>query len=337
MENAVETSPRPDAVDVSSGGLLVPSGGFFTRLQALQHGESDRTLREDVRSGLLVRLRHGAYAFADQHAALDDAGRHLVMARAAVDAQQGRVALTGPSAALLHGLDVWGHDLSVVHLLRLDPAPPRRQAGVVHHAHTAARTAYVRHYDGVPAVSPARAAWEVARLSGLEGAVVTLDSVLRQMPGARDVLHDLARRQSSHPRSRVARLALRLARGQAESVGESLTRMACYRAGIPEPTLQYEVRDEAGRLLGRADFYWERHRHLGEFDGRIKYERLLRPGQTATDVVVGEKGREDAMRATERGMTRFTWSGVVPGSTARTMAGLARDLERSRTLYVRRR
>lgn len=322
-------------MNVNSSGLLVPGSGFFTRLHALQSGESDRSLREAVRDGLLVRLRHGAYAFADQHTALDDAGRHLLLARAAVDAQQGRVALTGPSAALLHGLDVWGQDLSVVHLLRLDPAPTRRQAGVVHHAHTAARVAYVRCYDGVPAVSPARAAWEVARLSGLESAVVTLDSALRRHPGSIDVLHDLARRQASHPHSRTARLALRLARGQAESVGESLTRMACYRAGIPEPTLQYEVCNEAGRLLGRADFYWERHRHLGEFDGRIKYERLLKPGQTVTDAVLGEKQREDEMRGTERGMTRFIWSGVLPGSTDRAMAGLARDLDRSYTLYVR--
>jgi hypothetical protein len=315
--------------------LLVPSSGFFTRVQALQHGESDRSLREAVRDGVLVRLRHGAYAFADRHAALDEAGRHLVMARAAVAAQQGRVALTGPSAALLHGLEVWGHDLSLVHLLRLDPAPPRRQAGVVHHAHSVARVAYVRCYDGIPAVSPARAAWEVARLSGLESAVVTFDSVLRRHPGSVDVLHDLARRQTSHRGSRTARLALRLARGQAESVGESLTRMACYRAAIPEPTLQYEVRDQAGRLLGRADFYWERCRHLGEFDGRVKYERLLKPGQSVTDAVLGEKNREDAMRATERGMTRFVWSGVLPGSTARAMAGLAHDLDRSHTLYVR--
>ncbi len=35
---------------------------------------------------------------------------------------------------------------------------------------------------------------------------------------------------------------------------------------------------------------------MGEFDGRIKYGRLLRPGQEAGDAVFEEKRREDAIR-----------------------------------------
>jgi hypothetical protein len=44
------------------------------------------------------------------------------------------------------------------------------------------------------------------------------------------------------------------------------------------PLQQYHVVDH-GELIGIADFYWDDHRHLGEFDGKIKYQKLLRPGR----------------------------------------------------------
>ena len=44
------------------------------------------------------------------------------------------------------------------------------------------------------------------------------------------------------------------------------------------------------------DFYWEEHKTVGEFDGKIKYGRLLKPGQRIEDVIFDEKIREDAVR-----------------------------------------
>ena len=340
--------PEAGGVDLA-GEIVVGNGGFFSRAEALECGETDRTLRQSVRRGEVVRLRHGMYAPGDAHQKLDDAARHLVLARAVVAGQRGDVALTGPSAALLHGFDVWGHDLTVVHLLRLDKGAGRHEAGVVHHHSAPEVVGGVGPYAGLLAVSPAHAVWEVARLSTLESAVVTADSALHRdstrhsgKPGAdkdkvglADQLGALAERCVAHPRSRTARLALRLARKESESPGESLTRVGCYRHGIPAPVLQYEVIDDDGLYLGRSDFYWEEFRHLAEFDGKVKYERLLQPGESASDCVVREKQREDAMRGTLRGMTRMVWAEVVPRAAAQTMARLRRDLERSQTLYVR--
>ena len=48
-----------------------------------------------------------------------------------------------------------------------------------------------------------------------------------------------------------------------------------------------------------------------------------------------EKRREDAMRADLRGMSRLTWSMVMPDTARRTMADLARALDQSYRLYVR--
>lgn len=80
--------------------LLVPiiesNGGFFRRAEALACGESDRSLQRALRSRQITRLRQGAYAMTADLALLDPEARHLLLARAVVANQRGRVALTGP-------------------------------------------------------------------------------------------------------------------------------------------------------------------------------------------------------------------------------------------------
>ncbi|MCW2810834.1 MAG: Transcriptional regulator, AbiEi antitoxin, Type system [Friedmanniella sp.] len=310
--------------------------GVFSRAEALDCGESDASLARARRAGQVVRLRRGMYVSAAAYEACDDAGKHLLHARAALAAQQGPVALTGASAAALHGFAIYQQDLSVVHLLRLDGGSPRRAAAANHHCSTQPAPADdVGLWDGVASVSPARAVWEVACRSGLESAVVTADSALRIDPGLGDQLRAWQEHFAHAPGSRTARLALRLADPGAESPGESVTRVQFFRYGIPAPTLQYPVRRPDGRTVGVADFSWEDHRHLGEFDGKVKYLDLLRPGETPSDCVFREKQREDAMRADCWGMTRFVWSMVMPGQARRTMVDLRHALEESRRLYVR--
>lgn len=308
---------------------------LFTRREALAWGETDQTLRAAVRAGVVVRLRYGVYARASDVEGLDERARHLLLARAAVSQQRGPVALAGPTAALARGLDLFGHDLGVIHLARLDGGSARRETGIVHHEVSEPVRLGVAPVDGVLTVDLADAVWQVASMSTLEGAVVTADSALRTNPTLTETLASVVARSHAHPGSRTARLALRLARAEAESPGESLTRVACFRHGIPAPSLQHEVFGADGRLIGRSDFYWEEFRLLGEFDGRIKYERLLRIGETPADSVVREKRREDEMRSTACGMARFVWSDVQPDSAGRRMARLRHELEQSRRLYVR--
>lgn len=316
------------------GEIIEANGGYFRRSEALRCGEDDRTLQAALRAGTIVRLRHGMYAPADLVPVDDSLARHVLMARAAVAGQRGSVALTGPSAAALHGFALYGHDLSIVHLLRLDQGSGRREAGIEHHIATTPVEDALGEYGGLVATNPARTVWEVARMSTLEGGVVTADSAYQLIPGLVQALRDQSAGFASHPGSRTARIALLLARPGAESPGESVTRVQFYRHAIPHPELQYAVHDRTGRLVGISDFYWPEHRHLGEFDGKVKYERLLRPGETASDAVFREKRREDEMRAGLRGMTRFVWSDVMPRAVRTTMDKLRHDLEQSRRLYV---
>ena len=317
------------------GQIIQASGGIFSRSQALDCGETDRSLAVAVRDGALVRLRRGFYAPADICVAADPSARHMLNARAAVASQRGLVALTGVSAAALHGFAIHDTPLDVVHLVRLDNGSTRTEAGIVHHGSRRDIADEIGSYDGILASVPARAVWEVACRSSLEGGVVTADSALHQNPEIKDSLDALHDCFALFPGSAKARTVMRLADGRSESPGESVTRVKFYRYGIPMPELQFHVMGSRDQLIGIADFYWEDFRHLGEFDGNVKYQKLLRPGESTSDCVIREKRREDAMRAGGRGMTRFIWSDVMPRNARRTMIDLRAALDQSRRLYVR--
>ena len=111
-------------------------------------------------------------------------------------------------------------------------------------------------------------------------------------------------------------------RAKRERGGESYSRVVMMRAGVPRPTLQYEVRNGLV-LVGRADFGWEELRTLGEFDGKVKYAELLKPGQTASDAVYQEKCREDAIRDLGWQVVRWNWTDL------KDPAALRRRLERA--------
>ena len=322
-------------MNATLGQMTQTNHGVFSRAEALDCGESDRSLADARRAGLIVRLRRGMYAPADLYTESDDAGKHVLHARAAVAAQHGPVALTGSSAAALHGFALYQQDLSVVHLVRLDQGSSRRVARTNHHVVTQDIAADMTEIDGLMAISPARAVWEVACRSSLEAGVVTADAALRLDPALAAAAARLEDRFAYFPGSRQGRTALELADPRSESAGESVTRVQFFRYGIPMPQLQYRVVDHNGALAGIADFGWDEFRHLGEFDGKVKYQKLLRAGESPSDCVVREKLREDRMRAGLRGMTRFTWVSVMPNNARRTMAELRQAMDQSYRLYVR--
>lgn len=65
---------------------------------------------------------------------------------------------------------------------------------------------------------------------------------------------------------RLRRLAS-LVRDGAESRRETVLRLALRRHGLPEPDLNHEVFDEAGRFIGRADMIYPDWRVIVEYDG----------------------------------------------------------------------
>jgi hypothetical protein len=144
--------------DPESRTIIEANRGIFSRAEALDCRETDRTLAAAVRDGALVRLRRGFYTSAAIYAAANTtSAKHVLHARAALAAQRGNVALTGVSAAALHGFDIYDTSLDLVHLLRLDKGPTRTEAGIVHHGSRRDIEEELGLYQGILASVPARA------------------------------------------------------------------------------------------------------------------------------------------------------------------------------------
>jgi hypothetical protein len=73
------------------------------------------------------------------------------------------------------------------------------------------------------------------------------------------------------------------------------------------PDAQPDIFDEDGQFVARVDFCWRKLRTIGEFDGKIKYGRVLKPGQPIEDVLFEEKRREDALRDLGWQIVRWLW------------------------------
>ncbi len=311
--------------------------GFFTRADAIDCGWNDRELAAACRGGVIRRLGQGIYSPAEIYDAADAEGQHVILAMAVLARQRGEVALTGPSAAALHGLCLYGQDLSVVHVVRLDGGSARQEVGVRHHVVRDDVIAHLEYKDGVALTNVARTVWETAGLASLEAGVVMADSALRLYPRLSEGLWELRRVFWSRPGSRGARHALALANGKSQSAGESISRVLFFRHAVPAPELQHEVFDANGELIGICDFYWDEDRHVGEFDGKAKYSRYLREGETSGDAVFREKRREDGVRGELLGMSRWTWRDLMPAHSGALIRRLNSDRARSRQLYTRNR
>ncbi|MFL6028253.1 MAG: type IV toxin-antitoxin system AbiEi family antitoxin domain-containing protein [Friedmanniella sp.] len=277
--------------------------------QLLGEGFSADELHRLRRSGQLDRVRRGAYAPPAGDSTPEEAHRRLV---AAVLTQRSTETVASHiSAAVLHGLPVWRQSLGAVHLTRPRTGGGRVRGGCVLHT-SPLRPADVVTLDGLRVTSLARTVADLARTLPLDQAVAAGDAALRRGLPVPEVLAVLERCRG-WPGVGQARRTAGLLDARSESVGESCSRVRMHEAGLPVPVPQYEVYDGRGQLVGRADFGWEEQRVLGEFDGRVKYGRLLRPGQTVEEVVYREKLREDALRDLGWRVVRWTWADVFPG------------------------
>jgi hypothetical protein len=302
---------NPAAMDILRN--FAESHGYFTRQEALDAGYDDNAIRRALKVRLWTRIRQGAYTFTDLWTATDEIEKHLAAARAVARRLAPRVALSHTSAALDHELVVWGAGLSMVHITRLDGASGRTEAGVVHHEGFSVESDVVER-DGYLVMKPARAALETCSLVHTEAAVAILDAGLHRKRFDGEEVEAAFALMREWPRTLHLQFAVPFADGRAESVGESRSRYLCHRYRLPAPELQGPVYDDDGELIGVSDFQWKQQRLLGEFDGKIKYGRLLKPGEEPGEVVFREKVREDAMRrVTGCAMVRLIWSDLNRG------------------------
>lgn len=285
--------------------------GIFLRGDALDLGYKDRHLAAALREGVLSKVRHGAYVSADTWAASDNEERYRLRGQAVLMRHGPNVALSHTSGAAELGLRLWNVDMSRVHVTRLDGGPSRVHGDIVYHSGSwSPDELFVK--DDTLVLAPVRCALETAALHPVEQGVVVLDSLLDLGLSDLDEVYRTHRAIRNWPHTARLEITVRLAQPGAESVGESRIRILCFLEHLPKPVLQFEVYDENGALVGITDFVWPDHGLLGEFDGKQKYGRYLRPGESPQDAVFREKVREDLLREiTGYAMIRFIWADLA--------------------------
>jgi hypothetical protein len=283
--------------------------GVITRAQALREGMDDRAIRRALKRGDWVPLRHGSYADRARWQSLDPRDRHRATA-VAVSARAFADHAWSHATALAHlGQPLWELDLDCVHVTRFDGRGGRRQAGVVQHrGRLVVDDLTVR--DGQLLTSPTRTALDMAALTDVEHGVVIVGAMLSSGETTRAELQQCMESMSGWPNTLALRRVLQLADARPESVAEHRLVYWFWRLRLPAPIPQLEV--TAGGQQYRLDFAWPELGVWLEFDGKDKYGRYLRTGETHADAVFREKQREDAIReATGWRCIRVTWADLA--------------------------
>lgn len=264
---------------------------LMLRRDLVERGYHDRALARMVKEGTLAKPRWGAYVGGADYLKLDALGRHALVSRAVLLQAKTPSSLSHSSALPWFGAPEYGFDLRSVHVTRHDGRAGRREAGVRQHCGVLREGDLVERH-GLSLTSPTRAALEYTTLAGVEAGLVQVNYLLHSGQTDPGQLAEMQSRLDLWPNTLNTDLVLRLADGRIESVLESRFFYMCFRYSIPMPVPQYVVEDRDGRLAARLDFAWPRLRKWAELDGLVKYEKLLRAGERASDVVLREKRRE---------------------------------------------
>jgi hypothetical protein len=166
---------------------------------------------------------------------------------------------------------------------------------------------------GMQMMSPLRTALEVSTMASVEVALVVVNHFLHRGDFTSDQLRGRYESGMEHwPHSLTTDLVVRLGNPKLESVGESRTAYFMWKQGLPTPVPQFEVYDEHGQLVARLDFALPEHCVWFEFDGRVKYADYVPDGETAADVVLREKRREEMVaEITGWRCMRITWADLA--------------------------
>lgn len=186
---------------------------------------------------------------------------------------------------------IWGvplpDDGGPVHVSTSDPSRVRTR-GAIGHRSRLGRT--VTRF-GLPVSDPASTFRELASLLSVTDLVAVGDGLVLdpRVPDPGDPRPFLTPGELSsrlEPRGgrgiRRARAAAELVRAGSESRQETRLRLLARDAGLPEPVLQYELRDRRGARIGWFDIAWPEARLIAEYDGdqhrtsTEQYERDIR-------------------------------------------------------------
>ncbi len=340
---ALSSFPR-----VGDRGMRAPLIGEPEWMTSTTHGEwRDQFVRDgeirarggrgeliaDVRRGELVKVSRGTYA-TPVDALLPtferDERAYLLRIQAAQLVDTLDLVFSHRSAALIWGLPAVEPWPRLVHVISGVSAGGRSTTQLARHGVDPGDVSII---DGLHVTSLLRTVVDVARTSSFREAVCVADAALSGLSDASgitmrppvlktDLLQELARAGSGRGVAQ-ARAVIDFADGGSGSPGESCSRVGIHLLHLPPPILQQPFYDRNG-LIGYTDFWWKDVRLMGEFDGAGKYTlpAFLR-GRTPARALADEKKREDRLRASGRGMSRWDWAVAISLPRLRAHLGAA--------------
>lgn len=294
-------------VELLPPGLRALAGkgsGIVLARDASSAGISAYELDRLVRGGVLARVRRGAYVDANLLVAAQPRDHHRLLVTATMMQSGRRPVLSHWSAAAIWGVELLGDWPDRVHVTSNAPQGGRSSGALVRHR-AALAPDDICEVDGLRLTSPARTAIDLAKTLPMRDGVVVCDSVLRAGLTDATSLRSGVDRLVHQPGCAAARRAVKFARREAGSVGESLSRVVLHELGHPAPDLQTRFGDGDG-FIGAVDFWWRKHRTIGEFDGKVKYGGLG-TGEDPRESLWREKRREDRLRGLGNEVVRWTW------------------------------
>lgn len=293
------------------------------RSELIALGQTDRSIARSLRNGWLARPRRGAYVDGNVWAGLATEGQYAVRVRAAVRQARADVVPSHTSALPFLDAPVFHMSLQDVHLTRKDGRAGRHEAGIQQHRGTLLDGDVVT-VNGMEVTAPMRATLEVATLAPVESSLVVLNHFLHRGDFTGQQIRERYEcGMDGWANSLNTDLLLRLGDRRIESVGESRTYYFLWRHHFPAPEPQFEVYDGA-TLLAYLDFAFPELGIWLEFDGKVKYVKYLRPGETVLDAILRERTRENRIaELTGWRCIRITWADLAdPAALERRIRGV---------------
>lgn len=261
---AAEAAPRGVVVTatvVDPAPAVVPAHGVFTVAQGRSAGLTAR----DLRSPLLHRPLRGLRAVAAPTTLEERCRCALAVAPAGS-------AISHLTAATLHGLWLPRIPDDRVHLCRPEGSHRQRRPQLASHRGLGDRVIETLH--GLPVVAAADTWADLRGTLTLEDLVAAGDGIAR-FDGGPQALADAVRRRVARRAPGVVTLRHALARIRPGSASraESLTRWALVAGGVPEPALNYDIKDSAGEWIAKVDLAWEQARVCAEYQSTQFHSR----------------------------------------------------------------
>lgn len=309
-------------MNVELARVIARQGGVFLRSQALECGYSSEEVVRLSRKEW-YRVRRGAYAARELVDGADERALHRLRVHAVMAASSQDVVVSGVSAALMHGFDLWRPALARVQLT--SESDTARLVADVHHHRAELLPEDVVVVNGLRVTSIVRTLVDVARASDFEQGVVAADSALRLLERSCADLRPLIDRYGQWPGGRRLAEVFAFADGRADNVAESRTRALLHTALLPPMTPQVFIYDDNRDLVGIADLVALGHGTLIEFDGRAKYGIADHDVRTQ---LIAEKVRADRLGDLGYELARPMWEDL---STQRLLRRVQPALDRAAT------